>query len=67
MHKSCLSHPLATFIFTCKSAKTEEEAHIVSGHTTAGKQKKRKKVWLSPETGGEGGGGVVALYSWVDA
>jgi hypothetical protein len=35
--------PLATFIFTCKSEKTEEEAYIVSGHTTAGKAKKRKK------------------------
>jgi hypothetical protein len=62
MHKSCLSHPLATFIFTCKSAKTEEEAHIVSGHTTAGKAKEKEKSMVIA-----GNRGVVALYGWVDA
>jgi hypothetical protein len=56
MHKSCLSHPLATFIFTCKSAKTEEEAHIVSGHTTAGKAKEKEKSMVI--AGNRRGGGL---------
>jgi predicted TIM-barrel enzyme len=72
LHKSFLSHSLATYIFTCKSAKTGEATNIVSGHTTAGRAKKKILLETKRERERESvvvvvGGGVAALYSWLDA